>query len=702
MFRRACCTWHPRPSTSFTRSSPQWSVNQCRRLANDANDQTREAEDDFDEHEYYELAEDVDDGLPRRRGAGPKSRNITSMGTVSTQPPHSSKIEDLVGQILPQHIGRASKPNTLPSVLLLLFTPAMAQHALSADLPLQVLQRFGDNPTASKPLETITAVVDRLPTPSAPLKGEEGIAYHFATSPGPLPTFTQVPLQSSTQKPGSLTFGFPKMMRMFDCEPAVQMPLAQTVFSTGLPSTMVHMRYEFDPLSGLLRKSASQRLEAQAVRVPIGARDLRLSMNFPLVPLTPLRRVANSMGNIVRKVSDQIYDDEHPKSKFPPSFETATPQPASQELEAAVTNYFKLNQRQPEPVQVWALIVPHDTFKAYRFRVKNPKNGLKNRSEFLKYSQAQLQDSWVPRETVEDRKVVSAKTINFELNRLIGKGARLCQVLSGGGGWGKKAGLISLDPDTLYSTRDLRAESGWAFDFDRDGVDGSFDEQKQQALGDIVREGDGIMLFLAPKGRERLSSPETKVESDDRTIVFGVLPSSIDDAHISSTADSAVGTAQSARHHPNTFGLLSEGGMALSLSRNGENVTQTRLNVPFQQAVVSNVNEIEDEDGSDTANGVSSPSSGTQIQPKKIATPTGKESEQTPPQTGAVRIRKQTSGFETDIKTYKAHGRDQFKSDAELQEREATAFVFPPKGRVRPSGDRPRTSAIPPALETGK
>ncbi|KAF2162229.1 hypothetical protein M409DRAFT_58347 [Zasmidium cellare ATCC 36951] len=603
MLQRSCWKWHARLSISTTRLSFPWTNAQCRRLASSGHDSTSETDEPFDEHEYYEAAEDVEHKL----SAGPRRRNITSMGTVSVQQPDSSKVEDLMTRILPQNIGKASLPNTLPSILLLLVTPALAQHALSGDLPLRVLERFGDNPTASKPLDAVTAVVDRLPVPGSSRKAEEGLAYHFTTSPGPLSTFTQVPLQSSTQKPGALTFAFPRMPRFAHSEPSVQLPLAQTIFSTGLPSTMVHMRYEFDPLSGLLRKSASQRLEAQTVRVPIGAQDLQLLMETPLVPLTPLRRVVNSMGNIVRKVSSETYGEEH-KSKhqeWPPQDDSTASQPASQELEAAVTEYFKLNDRQPEPVQVWALVVPRETFRQFTFTVKNPKNGLKNRSEFLKFSQSQLQDTWVPRETIGGaRKVVSGGTINYELSKLVGLGARLCQVLSGGGGWGKKAGLISLDPDTMYSTRDLRADSGWTFDFDGDGAGDSFSEQQQQALGDIVREGDGVMLFLAPEHLKHGIAPQREdFGPDHRSITFGVLPSSIDEIHNGSVNDSAAGIEESARHHPNTFGLLSEGGMALTLTRDGETVNQTRLSVPFQQLVVSNVDAMPDE-------GAASPSRG--------------------------------------------------------------------------------------------
>ncbi|KAK4508338.1 hypothetical protein PRZ48_002076 [Zasmidium cellare] len=596
MLPRSCWKWHSRLSSVPRRLPPPWTTTQCRRWASTTDDPTQETEERFDAQEYYEAAETVDD----ERLSGLAVRNVTAMGTVAVQQPDPSKVEDLImSRIMPQNIGRASLPNTLPSILLLLVTPAFAQHALSADLALRLLQRFGENSTASKPLDAITAVVDRLPTPGSNRKGEEGLAYHFTTSPGPLLTFDQVPLQSSTQKPGSLTFAFPRMQRFGHCEVAVQLPLAQTIFSTGLPSTMVHMRYEFDPLSGLLRKSASQRLEAQTVRVPVGAKDLRLFMDTPVVPLTPLRRVVNSMGNIVRKVSCKIYDEEIRKTRkeWLPLDDSAPTQPASQELEAAVTEYFKLNNRQPEPVQVWALIVPRDVFAEYRYTVKNIKNGLKNRSQFLKYKQSQLQDTWVPRETIGDaRRVVTGTTISNELSKLIRLGARLCQVLSGGGGWGKKAGLISLDPDTMYSTRDLRADSGWKFDFDTDGTEASFNEQQQQALGDIVREGDGIMLFLAPRGQEQRAARKGDVGPEYRSITFGTLPSSIDESSGGAGADSAAGTEQTARHYANTFGLLSEGGMALTMTRDGETFNQTRLSVPFQQLVVSNVDD-QDEGG---------------------------------------------------------------------------------------------------------
>lgn len=67
-------------------------------------------------------------------------------------------------------------------------------------------------------------------------------------------------------------------------------------------------------------------------------------------------------------------------------------------------------------------------------------------------------------------------------------------------GLGQKAGLLSLDPDVHYSTRELRQDEGWKFDFDGvdDGSAAATEAQKNQALGQIVKEGESIMFLLAP------------------------------------------------------------------------------------------------------------------------------------------------------------------------------------------------------------
>jgi hypothetical protein len=168
-------------------------------------------------------------------------------------------------------------------------------------------------------------------------------------------------------------------------------------------------------------------------------------------------------------------------------------------------------------------------------------------------------------------------------------------VLSGGGGWGKKAGLVSLDPDLEYSTRELRGDSGWNFSFGEDEGSSGIIKQQREALGEMINEGDSIMFLLAPQLEESSlnNAPVETVQATGSgaksaqlpTITFGPIPSTIDQIPSETSAvDGARSSASSIRHLPHVFGVLSEGGMAIRRRSNdvwGVSETQSKLDVPF-------------------------------------------------------------------------------------------------------------------------
>jgi hypothetical protein len=498
------------------------------------------------------------------------------MGTVTSRSPQTTTIEELVGAIEPRPVGRPAEPVQTPSILTLLLTPKFAQYALDNQFPLRVMKRFGEEP-ATKPLDTITAVVDRLPSADGSSQGEEGMAYYFDSQPSPLSVDSQTPLQMSAQKPGSLTFRWSTQMGTTGGPrtTALQLPLAQTVFSNGLPSTLVHTRYDADPTTGALRQATSQRLESQTLNIPLQQQNVA-HYRAPLVPLTPLRTIESSMGNIVRKLSPRIHflKEDGTKPVVDPIDDLV---PASEELEKAVSDYFKALDMAPESVQVWALIVPdvkknslnHGTIGGLT-PLKINARVIKNIWKISKQAGTELWDgSWTMRNM-----------------GLLSKGCRLTRVLSGGGGWGKKAGLLSLDPDTKYSTRDLRGDQGWEFSFQDQYTDETIAKHQREALGEIVKPGEKIMFFLAPKEPKILANhdPRSFAESD-RAFTFGAIPSSIDfvpDSLATMPLDSKNSTSQ-IEHHLNKFGALSEGGMAVEV----QGSMMTKIDVPFGRVSVT-------------------------------------------------------------------------------------------------------------------
>ncbi|CZT24475.1 uncharacterized protein RCC_10200 [Ramularia collo-cygni] len=499
--------------------------------------------------------------------SGESSRNGVFMGLVESRKPQNTTMEELLTRIQPRPVGRATQRNDTNSLLTVFVTPAFAQHALDPNLPLHVMQRFNERRVVSKSLDAVVAVVDRLPAPNGATAGSEGLAYAFVSNPlESLSISSQVPLQMSAQKPGSISFGLPRSSKSSDSA-TVHLPLAQTTFSNGLPSTLIHTHYDFDATSGSLHRSASKRLESQMLSIPFDNATAYTVYDMPFIPLTPVRRIMSSMGNIIRKLSPHSFtQDQH--LRLDPNY---VPEPssflsASQELETAVSDYFKLLGIAPAAVQVWALILPD---RARETAVDLP-------ASLLDLDRRVLEALWADS--------IWQGRWNMRGLHVLQKGCRLARVLSGGGGWGKKAGLLSLDPDTGYSTRDLRSDQGWQFTFEDEYTDDTVADQQRQALGEIVKPGENVMFFLAPKEPNTPLIEDTRYAADsDRAMTFGVIPSSIDDLPESATPgieprDDAPHTDL---HHHDTFGMLSEGGMAVNLTSEQNGASQTKIDVPF-------------------------------------------------------------------------------------------------------------------------
>lgn len=479
-------------------------------------------------------------------------------------------MDQLLARIQPRPTGqqRLTQPRSTDtnSLLTLFLTPAFAQHALDTNLPLRFIQRFNQHRVVSKPLDAVVAVVDRLPAPVGPSTGVEGLAYAFVTSPyESLAISSQTPLQMSAQKPGSISFELPRPGRS---STTAHLPLAQTTFTNGLPSTLIHTHYDYDATTNSLHQSTSTRLESQKLPIPFRNNTAHVTYAMPFVPLTPVRKIMSSMGNIIRKLSPHsLTQEEH--FKLDPGY---VPEPssflaASQELETAVSDYFKLNGMAPGSVQVWALILP-DRPKSVLAATSLP-NALLNADRQL------LETVWTDRDWEG-----LWTTKQFDM---FAKGCRLARVLSGGGGWGKKAGLLSLDPDTGYSTRDLRGDQGWEFTFADEYTDETVADQQRQALGEIVKPGEHVMFFLAPKGApsSSLLNDIRYTEESNGAMILGVIPSSIDEVSEGPVSGSTDNASLTEHHHRDMFGMLSEGGMAVTLVKKEDDPIQTKIDVPF-------------------------------------------------------------------------------------------------------------------------
>ena len=510
-----------------------------------------------------------------------------AFGVITTSRPSDTSLDELVKDIEPLPSAKFSGNYENPTQLVILLTPGLARYALDSNLSEALYQRFKMRRKPGVQVETTSAIVDRLPAERGNPEGSEGMAYMLFRSPPMAKPEDRTAFQQSAQKPGSLTFRMPRwaLRHNFpDRDYEFQLPLSQTVFTTGLVSTLIHRTFSVD--THRLRPSAlklldEQRLESQTLQLPAVQQGIGTQyLNMPLVPLTPLRRIDYVMGNIIRKLSSQPAGvrtaPENEKIDQTKGSEVGdTSFPASQELEKSVSKYFEALDLQPETVSVWALVVPPEPEYEGQMKVMTGVN-VRN---LIAADEQSIASAWHSR---TEAGISMAESTSNAIRRLLPYGARLIRVLSGGGGWGKKAGLLSLDPDVQYSTRDLRQDQGWEFDFDGvdDGTETATEAQKNKALGQIVKEGERIMFLIAPKAEH---VPDTQTHPKDTgweillDLTFGAIPSSIDLAPRNVASDTNGATI---RHYPGRFGMLSEGGMAVTINMKKRRF-QSKLDVPY-------------------------------------------------------------------------------------------------------------------------
>ena len=300
----------------------------------------------------------------------------------------------------------------------------------------------------------------------------------------------------------------------------LQLPVTNTLFQNGRQSTLFAQRWNIR----YSKESTSEHLCSKREWLPqqmihMGAvfadEDMRLRpdhfVNSHLVPITPARTIAAAVGNIIGKIS-----------KGDASIEAV---PASEELESAINTAIQQGQIPAQQVHVWALIRPR------------------------KY--AALDPSAQNRSAVDDM-----------IQYAILSGGRLHKVLSGGGGWGEKRGLLALDPDSDYSHMYQPSEPSF-------GDDQDIDAEKREILGEIAEPGDIITFYVnRPPLDADTFNPCTPLRPNSNqdttaTLVFGSLPSTMDTMpEIATSEPEAQSELVVIRNH---FGMLSGQGMSLEV-----------------------------------------------------------------------------------------------------------------------------------------
>lgn len=421
-------------------------------------------------------------------------------------------------------------------------------------------------------IDLLAAVVDSVSTPKSPVRhsngkqsnldgsrGCEGVSVLISETGAVAPQlwstspFVKDEMHSNMQHHCTISFQFQYLVSDVEllanasdnelrASRLVKMPLANTLFQNGHISTLYAQRWVSRMKVGSklqMFRTEHRRLPHQVLQMAelINANDRMMfyDLETKLIPITPPRVVGESFGNIVRS----LHVEDSSKAQMP----------ASTELEERVSQWMKTKHSSGPQARIWALVTPRD--------------------------------KCIDRGRIEP----------LNLQESLETGSRLHKVLSGGGGWGMKKGLLALDPDSDYGPIQDNLP-------DSDTVDaGSVGEDGPQHFGDVVHPGDMITFHIyfdqKPPKPVLENTCKESYESyegvcDPPSVVLGTVPSTVDVGP--NDSDMAGVDYILANNH---FGMVSEQGMALNITTlsGQQNLCQgakqvsagfrTKLDVPY-------------------------------------------------------------------------------------------------------------------------
>lgn len=458
-------------------------------------------------------------------------------------------------------------PNQTP-LLVLLVTPAHLQLLDRGNIFIpSLLDKSIGLSRPGQVFDVLAAVIDRVPHTSdakegsisqtystenanesgvLPRNGYEGISVAVFDSTSAAPDLWS--LREKASKPETMTisqrctlsFSIPPSVHVFATPQKrgyqalvprkLQLPVANTLFQNGKTSTLLAQRWtlhQFEDAESKWILNTTTSLPQQTIDMagffPIKEKSPDHSLHSHLAPITQGRVITAAVGNIIRRLGTGVPKAAHTDEESGGAKEEEVP--ASAPLETAINKGIQEGQIPRQTAGVWALVKPRNAALA-------------------------LRTTWWG--TGPDR-----------LQRAILSGCRLHKVLSGGGGWGEKQGLLALDPDSDYTPRQQAFESPF------ENLQ-SAEAEKNEALGEVVKPGDKVMFYVcqSPESIQpsRPSQQEgSSIDNDSPNMIFGSLPSTMDampSLDSVETNDDAEPSGVIVNDH---FGILSEQGMSLEV-----------------------------------------------------------------------------------------------------------------------------------------
>ncbi|EAA29188.3 hypothetical protein GE21DRAFT_1582 [Neurospora crassa] len=286
----------------------------------------------------------------------------------------------------------------------------------------------------------------------------------------------------------------------------VALPLANTSYATSTAAQQRGTTPHVLEVSAWARSPEKQKLRPIHVeantRTHVTIQTTSLKQPWPselwfqLLPITYPRKIVSGLGNILKQVE---IDGESA--------------PASKELEDVIPKLLSMRASSHRPlkhtsdshfVKVWALVIPDEVYQKYA-NFQPPLDLAMQLPSPFDFEQAS---------TADEKRL--AGRCSKALQGLLVAGCHLREILSGGGGWGAKQGLLSLDPQdrdhyrktpTTSSSKDRENNEAEEEDDgdDMEGLERFLRTLRgEQNVGDIASPGSWVQFFVAPAHLERL------------------------------------------------------------------------------------------------------------------------------------------------------------------------------------------------------
>jgi hypothetical protein len=329
----------------------------------------------------------------------------------------------------------------------------------------------------------------------------------------------------------------------------IALPLANTVFQNGRRSTLYASTWDISSEDSIaLRMRNAKTTQRIILR---GDPVNHTSSIIPLLPLTPPRKIVAALGNIIRQVDVD-----------------GSITPASKELEAIIPEIFEERAQRnpnssPRPIGVWCWVIPPHVVEAMNFdKLKLFKAGSSHTEADIVRSSAELFSELLS-------SGCRLHKIRMKVLPTCLAGANMFAV-SGGGGWGLKQGLLSLDPETSFS---LPGE-----DDDIEMFIRSFEERNSaDQTGGLATPGSSL-IFCVELQTTDSGAASSQLLTPTYNISFGVAPN----ADQTPTPSSHPSHVEIIDGH---FGVSSAAGLFLRSAPEFNGSTGTKENGPFSTKV---------------------------------------------------------------------------------------------------------------------